>query len=154
MGFSFPEGFPGAQFQNSKRSPSVCAQSQGATTPLVSKDSNLLITRINIFALDTIPGGQTFGKGAVMLKSSSGHFSDQGIVPHEQGLQPAPPSSGLRMVGISPLLFGQYGPNSMELPVFSKEMLTTQFFRWNIPNSHTGPASIRGYLPKDYLVIR
>jgi hypothetical protein len=92
---------------------------------------------MNVLTLYTISGSQGLGKGAVMTVSSSSHFIYQGFVPHVQGLQPATPPSGLGMVGISLLPFCQYGPNGMEFPVLANEMLTTQFFHWNIPNPHT-----------------
>jgi hypothetical protein len=91
---------------------------------------------VHVFTLVIIPGGQSPGKGTVMPVTSFGHLSHQAKVSQVQSPQFAAPSLGLRVVGISPLVFRQYCPDSVQFSVFTKEMLTTQLVGRYVPDPH------------------
>jgi hypothetical protein len=94
---------------------------------------------MNMLILNAIPRGQSRGKRRVVSVSPFEHFNNQPIVSQVQGLQFASPSSGFRMIGVSFLVFGQYGPYGMKLPVLTKEMFSAQYIRRYVPNTHASP---------------
>ena len=55
---------------------------------------------------------------------SGPHFPDQRLMAGIKSLKLALPAQGLRMQCIALLALSDHGPNGMELPVFTKEMLT------------------------------
>lgn len=71
-----------------------------------------------------------------MQVSSSGHFPDKCLMSEIKGFEFTPPPHGFRMSGVSCLALCQYGPQSVQLPVFTEKVLPAQVCRMNIPNSH------------------
>jgi hypothetical protein len=70
-----------------------------------------------------------------VLELAAEHFLHEGIVPLPQRRQSARPSEDFRMMGVGFLAFSENYPNSMQLPVLTKQMLATKTPRSNIPDS-------------------
>jgi hypothetical protein len=70
-----------------------------------------------------------------MLETPTQHFLDQGFVSIPKGSQLAYPSEGFGVMSITLPALGQNRPNSMQLPMLAKQMLTTKAGGGNVPNS-------------------